>query len=476
MPRNSLYDEQRGRCPQDNIPPQFAHLAAHLSARRLQHFQLACQRGACWTPAGSSGGLARRLVWWPAGFFAGKRIAIISSRLGRRLWEHRDWFACVRRIMADLSEEYVVLVASGCTARPFIERLAQHGNKRLMTLELPSERTSLARWLAQLPLAPSTTSASCWTGYLSPELNTLESPAAAERRCDTPLADQWLIEWAHGLHVVRLRPRSRLRQALVERLERRVRPPGSMCLALGPQLVSLHDALPLAARGATVCRLPIRARPPARSPHPIGRIVPARHVAVSSTPPPGDFLYHCTREQCGPWPNESRDAYLDALLFDRPGAEHTSLAALRRIATEQRIRSSCDGIRGSYAVVCWTATEWHELERLRTFRAHRTRWDFLPYGIAIRRQWLATRGARPVVYGDEEVWQQMPAEQRPLFQCRTGTRSRIDWTHEREWRHLGDVELDDLTTHDAFLFVRTASEAEQLAPLSRWPVVYTEEH
>ena len=46
-----------------------------------------------------------------------------------------------------------------------------------------------------------------------------------------------------------------------------------------------------------------------------------------------------------------------------------------------------------------------------------------------------------------------------------------DWTAEREWRHVGDVPLDEIPPDAALLFVPTETEAEQLATISRWPVV-----
>ena len=46
----------------------------------------------------------------------------------------------------------------------------------------------------------------------------------------------------------------------------------------------------------------------------------------------------------------------------------------------------------------------------------------------------------------------------------------IDWTVEREWRHPGDLDLTELTSDDALLFVPDFEAAKSVAKLSSWPV------
>ena len=50
-------------------------------------------------------------------------------------------------------------------------------------------------------------------------------------------------------------------------------------------------------------------------------------------------------------------------------------------------------------------------------------------------------------------------------------RSSIDWTIEQEWRHLGDLNLQDLPPDAGLVFVPTVEEAERLITISPWPVV-----
>jgi hypothetical protein len=131
-------------------------------------------------------------------------------------------------------------------------------------------------------------------------------------------------------------------------------------------------------------------------------------------------------------------------------------------------------IRGDAKVVCFTAVPLRELPQLRSFRSHLARWDFEPYGVCIRRGWLEQHGCAPVRYGDDAFWESLAAEVRPFFQVRTSTSRRsgrvTDWSIEREWRHVGNVDLSKLPTDAGLIFVPSREEAEQIATISRWPV------
>ncbi len=155
-------------------------------------------------------------------------------------------------------------------------------------------------------------------------------------------------------------------------------------------------------------------------------------------------------------------------------ADHAPLASLEAILEQRRIVASDSMIRGQTPVVSFTAVAMVELPQLRTFRPHRGCWDFEPYGIGIDQEWLSRRGAREVIYGDDDVWQSLSDDDRPFFQLQEtrGRRDRepIDWTVEREWRHVGDVDLSEIPPNAAVVFVPSREEAQRIARVSRWPV------
>ncbi len=188
---------------------------------------------------------------------------------------------------------------------------------------------------------------------------------------------------------------------------------------------------------------------------------------------PWQFLTHTTRAQPGPWPGQEPRDYLDDLLLDRADGDHRAFAALARIVLQRLLVASGRAIRGGYRMVCFTAVPLAQLAQLRVFRTHRGRWDFEPYGICIRRDWLQRRGARPVLYGDETLWHRLAERDRPFFQVacsRTRGGAVLDWTAEQEWRCLGDLDLSELAETDAIVFVADAAEALALAPHCPWPV------
>ena len=78
-----------------------------------------------------------------------------------------------------------------------------------------------------------------------------------------------------------------------------------------------------------------------------------------------------------------------------------------------------------------------------------------------------------MTYGDEALWRStLPADQRPYFQRdRAGQRGTIDWSVEREWRHIGNVELDRLPPEAGFVFVPSRRDVECLTGLCCWPLV-----
>jgi len=187
------------------------------------------------------------------------------------------------------------------------------------------------------------------------------------------------------------------------------------------------------------------------------------------------MLTHWTRAAGGAWPDQTIEQYRRDLLFDRAGAERGPLATLLRILAMRRLCASVRAIRGGYPVVCFTAVPFEELSKHYVYRRHRQRWDYCPYGISISRQWLESRGARPVIYGDASTWQELTADDQPFFQINESRRlarskSVCEWRSELEWRAIGDVDLSALPADQAWVFVPTLIEARWASFLSRWPV------
>ena len=189
-----------------------------------------------------------------------------------------------------------------------------------------------------------------------------------------------------------------------------------------------------------------------------------------------EFLHHFTRPRAGSWPDQSESNYFDELLFGDSTGNHDILATLMRIVVMKRILASSKTTRSKHKVCSFTQVPLSDFDSLRRFRPHLSRWDFLPFGISIRKKILEDLGARPVIYGDEDKWQSLAVADQPFFHpnltvSKTGNEN--VWSVEREWRLLSDVDFSQLDTRDCFVFVADEQSAQAIATATHFPVVLT---
>ena len=153
------------------------------------------------------------------------------------------------------------------------------------------------------------------------------------------------------------------------------------------------------------------------------------------------------------------------------------------ILRQRRLIASTRTARGGVRVVSFTASPLSQLPELRRFRRHRGRWDFEPYGLCIHQSWLKERGVRPVVYGNEANWRDLNEHDQSYFQLAHSlavganetdaeheSAAGIDWTVEREWRHIGHLDLRELPRESGLVFVRNYAAAKRVSIVSPWPV------
>lgn len=103
-------------------------------------------------------------------------------------------------------------------------------------------------------------------------------------------------------------------------------------------------------------------------------------------------------------------------------------------------------IRGEISVVSFTELPPDAAASAHVFRAWLHRWDFEPYAIGIRWKAALDMGVKPVVYRASADYASIPDDDRWLFQKQEPPR--VDFANEREWRHLGDVNLAALNAAD----------------------------
>lgn len=170
-----------------------------------------------------------------------------------------------------------------------------------------------------------------------------------------------------------------------------------------------------------------------------------------------EYLIHYTRSCPGPWPGQSIAQFCRSLIEGDHDAAHTALDTLNRILTERIIRGSNRMTRGARPVVSFTGHLPDRLNDLVKWRTGLARWTFERYGIAVRKETLVRLGAGQVIYGDEAFYEQMPIDERYLFQLTH--RSGKDWSEEEEWRLPGSLDLADVDPRDIVVMVPTPEEA-----------------
>jgi hypothetical protein len=182
-----------------------------------------------------------------------------------------------------------------------------------------------------------------------------------------------------------------------------------------------------------------------------------------------NYLTHCTRSPDGPWPDQSLAGYYNEMLTE---VDHSHpLDTLIRILEQQRLIATTYLKRTDVATVSLSEVPLQQLLSRRTFQRHLHRWDWEPYGICVRRNWLMKRGCRPVVYGSKSDFQKLPREDQPFFQVIPEGAS---WTEEREWRIADDLRLSEIPANEAFVFVPSVSEGRRVSSISRFPVMIVE--
>jgi hypothetical protein len=419
--------------------------------------------------------LGWRLCWSPDGLPGGQLVGIASSRLGRQLDEKPSWFQTLRHYCHQLDpEKQVLLTVSATAAAPYVNRAAA-------LFKLPCLQTTIvdsSRWRYWGKLVWKSCSrmrtSSCWSAIISPRMEFVEIPRKFDKLKNTPARDRTLISGSSQVWICQLRSRGILQNLVRERFNSPWSPAGSILTRPRPTIESSRNLAP---------RVP---SVPSRR-HSIA-IDPKLHQAASRKichihettllHSPWKYLSHWTRRQDGPWPDQDQDRWLDTLILQQPDRHRSALMSLHRIVQQQQLIATNASIRGRYQVVCFTASPLIRWDSLRTYRPHRGRWDFEPYGICLQRSWLKKRGAQPVIYGNDHDWKQLAEHQRPFFQHRFGNASsgapRWDWSIEEEWRYPGTLSLEKLPPEAGFLFVPRRRQAARLATRSPWPVIYLE--
>jgi hypothetical protein len=172
-----------------------------------------------------------------------------------------------------------------------------------------------------------------------------------------------------------------------------------------------------------------------------------------------DYIIHWTRAVHQPWPGETHHDFYDAIVRSGDDYPRSALHTLMRILAEKRLRASPRHMRSGVTAVSFSSLSPSRAAALMRWRARYREMSFEPYGVAIKQSAAERIGIKKAVYGNKEMIVYLSADEKPYFQS-LGTIG--DWEKEREYRYLGDLDLNRFAGSDIRVITRLSSEIDKI--------------
>ena len=395
----------------------------------------------------------RMIFWFPYGIPTSQSVAMVSSRLGKKLDQQNQLFDAIRTHFCRFDRDDRFIVSHDSTATfPALRRAAELFHVPFVEFRRFPAKIDLDWFLGQL----SDSNAANTVFY--EQLDKLEQKASI---------DKFLIESSCEIRVLGVRRSGNIHKAVLGRLDNDC---ASRIFVLrnGATVATLQRDL--IERGAIGWYLYSKLENEVQClpSKPFSQKSYETIDAFKRRSKLSDYLAHWTRRCNGPWPNQTNDEFQDELIFHSKGSEHDRVNTLIKILADQTLIAGNNVTRDHHRVVCFTEVPLDEFCQRRTFRSHLNRWDFETVGIAIKKQVLQNLGARRVIYGDESCWQNLDKNLRPYFQKSDG---KIDWSFEKEWRITDNLDLGKINASDAFVFVDDQENARKAAAFTNLPII-----
>lgn len=458
----------------------------------------------------SSRWIGLRYFFWPQGIPQQRRVSIISSRLKQRLDEESWWFDLLRTatLRSDPTSDLLCAVA-GTAAHRYVRRASSLFGRSVLDFHVDTQERSvdcdeIAAWITNTAgrsewdsgvrvtesdlvgvprVRDDDTSGGVWSVFVSPPL-LISGSSIADAELATqdlltrqPVADRLLFAAGDCLQVLQMRAGGSIEALLTRHIQDNERR-NSLVMLASDAAGQIPTVVP-EAKGFLIpwlLKLARDVQPGSEADYSAVGIESEPQSSLPGSTPlshPADWLLHWTRPTVGPWPDQDEQEFTDQLILGCRAADRSVLATLLRIVTAGRLCASPEAIRGGFRVVSFTEVPLHEFRRRRAYRRHRRRYDFEPWGIAVRRNILKSKGARPVEYGNDETWRTTSETARPFFQ---NAGHGDGWIREeREWRIVDHVLLNELPEAAVAVFVDTVAAQRVVQAHTSWPVTVVPE-
>ena len=386
-------------------------------------------------------------------------VAIASSHLGTKATLHAEISRYLSRSALECRKRgNVMMVAAGSAIENLARRAAELFDVRLLLVHTDCDENVLP-----------TDTHQCATAMVRSSFNDRQR-------------DSMLIQLADRVDVLSIRPGGRIEAAIRKRLV--ASPNATTRIAILRSIQSRKQkqlVSELMNCGAVGWYLRSESADQADQPPSIA--IPIDNVSTDKVSTDdgwmttdGEWLVHCTRTPSGPMPGQTLRQHQDAMLLaNRDGGfviPNSPMDALESIVRSRRIVASAIASAHKYPVVCFSEVPLKTLLENRRYRPHLKRWDYEPYGIAIRKEAAIRLGVHPVIYGKAKDRDQVDEADQFRFQAQGRT---YDWTAEREWRSSGTLALDKLELSDVRVFLHQfvkfrLSYFRRILELSPWQI------
>jgi len=169
------------------------------------------------------------------------------------------------------------------------------------------------------------------------------------------------------------------------------------------------------------------------------------------------YLVHWTRASNSQWPDETAYDFHSAIIDSENSYPRRGIDTLIHILQTGTLIASSRHYRENISAVAFSSLLPTEAVKLMRWRARYSEMTFEPYGIAIREDFADTIGIKKVFYGSPEMHDYLTDDDKPYFQ-NIGTVGY--WMPEKEYRHLGNINLNLIPREDLIVIVRKPDEIE----------------
>jgi hypothetical protein len=172
-----------------------------------------------------------------------------------------------------------------------------------------------------------------------------------------------------------------------------------------------------------------------------------------------DYLIHWTRTSNTPWPGETKLEFYRDIVQWASYYPRNALETVKRILTDREIIGSSRHYRKNLSAVAFSSLVPSKAAALMKWRSRYREMSFEPYGIAVERERANNIGIRKVIYGSSKDFCDLDDDKKPYFQ---GIGTKGYWLPEKEYRYIGNLDLNKISDENLTAIVWKPEEIEYL--------------